>query len=142
MTKIKDLLTEKGHTVWSVSPDNTVYDAIEMMSDKEVGALCVLHKEKLIGIFSERDYARSIILQGRRSRETPVSEIMTSDIITVTPDHKVDECLTIMTDKHIRHLPVLKNDYLVGVVSIGDLVKVIISEQSRLINQLEHYITG
>ncbi|MBL4867562.1 MAG: CBS domain-containing protein [Pseudomonadales bacterium] len=140
MLKIKDLLTNKGHAVWSVAPDDTVYDAIALMSEKGIGALCVVHEEKLIGIISERDYARSIILQGRRSRETPVKEIMTGQPITITPEHKVDECLSIMTEKRIRHLPVIQNGYLVGVVSIGDLVKTIIQEQSQLITQLEHYI--
>lgn len=142
MTTLRNILQEKRGNIWSVAPDTTVYDAIKMMADKNVGALVVLEGEKLSGIISERDYARKVILKGKSSKETKVKEIMTSDVITITPEQSVEECMAVMTHKHVRHLPVLEAKKLVGVISIGDVVKAIISEQEYTIKQLENYITG
>jgi len=140
--KIGTLLRQKQQQLWSVSPDASVYQAIELMADKQIGALLVLSEGKLAGVISERDYARKVILKGKSSRQTPVSEIMTSPVITVTPEHTVDECMRVMTGNRIRHLPVMDGDELLGILSIGDLVKAIISNQAHAIDQLTGYISG
>ena len=142
MKTIKDLLSNKGQEVWSVGPDATVYEAIELMADKGVGALMVMDDERPAGIISERDYARKVILVGRSSKDTLVREIMTSRLIHTSPDRSVEECMTLMTTNKIRHLPVMEADQLVGIVSIGDLVKATISDQQSTIEQLERYINS
>ena len=141
-TTVKQILSEKGHEVWSTSPNTTVFDALKSMSDKSIGALVVLDNLKVVGVFSERDYARKVILEGKSSKELPVKEIMTRRVVCVKPENTTDECMALMTDKHIRHLPVVEGDKLVGIISIGDVVKAIISQQELVIEQLENYITG
>jgi CBS domain-containing protein len=142
MTKVKDILALKGQSVWSVAPDASVYDAMKLMAEKGIGALMVIQGEKLIGIISERDYARKVILQGRASRTTQVKEIMTSHVLYAQPEQNIEECMAVMTDKRVRHLPVYDEGRLVGVISIGDLVKSIITEQKFMIEQLEKYISS
>ena len=139
---IASVLKTKGGPIWAVTPDDSVYDAIAMMADKGVGALLVMEGPTLVGVISERDYARKVILQGRSSRDTRVNEIMTRSLITVTPQHTVDECMRIVTEYRIRHLPVLEGHAVVGVVSIGDLVRSIISAQAQTIDHLHTYIHG
>ncbi len=140
MKLIKHILKAKGHDAWTITPDEPVYNALQLMAEKNVGALVVVRNEEVIGVISERDYARKIILRGKSSRETLVREIMTSPAICVTSDKTVEQCLSLMTDKHIRHLPVVDDGKLVGVVSVGDLVKSIIGSQKELIRQLENFI--
>lgn len=142
MHSVHQILDEKGHAIWSVTPDATVYDAIRQMAERGVGALLVMRDDRLEGVISERDYARKVILEGKRSRETPVRDIMTREVITIGPDLTANQGLALMTDKHIRHLPVVEDDKIVGVVSIGDLVKAVIDDQQHQIEQLERYVTG
>ncbi len=139
---VRLVLKQKGQDIWYVSPDACVYDAIEIMADKYVGALLVVSDGNLVGVVSERDYARKVILQGKSSKQTQVKEIMTSPAIFVTPEHTVEDSMRIMTDKHIRHLPVVEDGKILGVVSIGDLVKWMISAQQQTISQLHSYITS
>lgn len=136
------LLDAKGRDVWTIGPDATVYEALQLLAEKNVGALVVVEDAKVCGIMSERDYARKIILVDRDSRSTLVREIMTSEVRTVTRDETVSECMETMTEHHIRHLPVVEDGQLVGLVSVGDVVKAVMAEQAFLIQQLEQYITG
>ena len=139
---VRQLLLEKGTTVYTVAPDASVFDALQLMADKNVGALPVVAGGQLVGIFSERDYARKVILHGQASRETPVSAIMTSNVVTVSPEQDLSDCMRIMTDKRIRHLPVIEGGRQVGVLSIGDVMKAVLAEQEFLIGQLSSYIGG
>lgn len=139
---IDHILSNRKAEIWSVPPGATVYDAVALMAEKEIGALLVVDAGKLVGVISERDYARKIILQGKQSRQTLVEEIMSTHLVTVTRRHTVDDCMRLMSDHHIRHLPVMDGDNLVGVVSIGDLVKFIITDQAHTIDQLHSYIGG
>ena len=140
MKTISQLLQAKGRDIHSIAPDALVFDALKLMAEKDVGALVVLDNGKLAGILSERDYARKVILHGKSSHDIPVSEIMTGKVITVHPRQTVEECMALMTEKRIRHLPVAEGERLIGVLSIGDLVKEVIAEQAQTIKQLESYI--
>jgi CBS domain-containing protein len=142
MKTVRDLLHTKGSVVWSVDPDTTVYDTLKLMAEKEIGAVLVLEGERPVGIFSERDYARQIVLKGKTSKDTPVREVMTAKIVFVEPQQSIEDCMTLMTDKRIRHLPVLEHGRLIGLLSIGDVVKAVIAEREFLIQQLERYITS
>jgi CBS domain-containing protein len=142
MTKVRQLISDKGEKVLSIGPEDSVLDAIRMMADNDVGSLVVLDNGKLAGIFTERHYARKVILKGRSSPSTPVRDVMESEVICVGPDHTVEECMALMTADRIRHLPVLENERLVGIISIGDLVKSIIADQKFHIEQLENLIRG
>ena len=142
MTYVSQLLSAKGTDVWSVTPDYTVFAALVLMAEKEVGALLVLDGESLVGVFSERDYARKVILRDKSSRDTSVSEVMSAPVIVVRPDQSIEECMSLMTEKRTRHLPVLDNGKLTGLISIGDVVKAVISDREAVIDQLESYITG
>jgi len=142
MKTVRDILEVKGRTVWSVDYGSTVFDALSLMAEKEIGALVVLDEARVAGIISERDYARKVILHGRASPTTRVEEIMTTHVAYTHLDQSIEECMAIMTDKRIRHLPVLQDGKLIGIISIGDLVKAIIADQKFMIEQLERYITG
>jgi CBS domain-containing protein len=142
MKTVRELLQDKGYDIWSVGPDDSVYDALKLMADKNVGAVLVTEAGNLVGILSERDYARKVILKGKTSKDTPVREIMTEKVVYVRPDQTSDECMALMTDKRVRHLPVIENGQLIGIISIGDVVKEIISHQEFMLEQLENYITG
>ncbi len=142
MKLVHQLLEAKGRDVWSVAPETSVFDAISLMAEKEVGALMVLADKKPVGLVSERDYARKVILAGRSSKDTSVHEIMSTQVICAKPDQAIEECMALMTDKRVRHLPVIDHKKLVGMISIGDLVKAIIHEQQFIIEQLEHYIAS
>lgn len=141
MTDIASLLQDKSPGLWSVSPEDSVLDAIKLMDEKSIGALLVLHDGVLAGIFSERDYARKVILKGRSSSETQVKEIMTRQVYYTYPEQNIDDCMVVMTEHRIRHLPVLQDDRVMGMISMGDVVKEIIKEQRDKIAQLEHYIS-
>ncbi len=138
---VKQILDGKGHQVWSIGPDQSIYEALALMAEKNIGALVVMNEGQVVGIFSERDYARKVVLQGKSSRETPVHEAMSGRVVGVRPERTVDDCMALMTEKRIRHLPVMDGDQIMGVISIGDIVKAVISEKENLIGQLESYIT-
>jgi CBS domain-containing protein len=143
MKNVRDILfSKRDATIYSVAPGAMVVDALRLMAEKKVGALLVLENGKPVGIFSERDYARKIALMERSSRTTEIRQVMTADLICVTPAHTMEYCMELMTEKHIRHLPVLEEDRLIGLISIGDLVKNIIEDQKAMIQQLEQYIRG
>jgi len=139
---ISALLHHKGAALWSIAPEATVFEAIRLMTDKNIGSLLVMAGDKLVGVFTERDYTRKVALQGKRSRETQVREVLSSEIIFVTPQHSVEECMKLMTEKRLRHLPVLESEKVIGIVSIGDLVNWTISAQDAAIAQMEQYIAG
>jgi CBS domain-containing protein len=139
---IKQLLDEKGSDIWHIGPKETVFQAIKDMAEKEIGALVVLNNGKLVGIISERDYARKVILKSKASHDTTVEEIMTTPVVCGRLDQTVDECMALITEKRVRHLPIIDHDRVIGVISIGDLVKSIIADQRFVIEQLEHYISG
>ena len=141
MATIKNLLGTKQNKVWGISPEDTVFDAIKKMNEKKVGALPVLKNDKLVGIISERDYTRKVILEGRTSKETQVKDIMTEKVFHTFPNQNIEECMAVMTERHIRHLPVVEDDKLISMISIGDIVKFVISDQKFKIEQLEHNIT-
>ena len=140
MKSLKQLIDAKGGQVWSIRPDATVFEALKLMAQKDVGALLVMDGTRLAGIMSERDYARKVILQGKSSQDMSVRDIMTADVVKIDPSRTVEECMSLMTQRRIRHLPVCEGEKLVGVLSIGDLVKEVIAEQEQTIKQLESYI--
>ncbi len=142
MKTVDEVLKNKGHEIWTVSPLATVFQALELMAQKDIGALPVVQNGKLVGIFSERDYARKVILKGRASKDTAVSELMTQTVYYVCPDNSLEDCMALMTSRQIRHLPVLDRDRLVGIITLGDVVKRIISEQEFTIQELEKYVKG
>lgn len=142
MSKVKDILNAKSGKILSISPKATVYEALQLMSEKDIGALVVMDKNKVAGIISERDYARKIILLGKTSKQTLVKDVMSSDVLSVTPDTSVEDAMVLMTGKHVRHLPVFEKSKIVGFISIGDVLKSIISNKDFLITQLSDYIAG
>ncbi len=142
MKKVRHILEEKGNEVSTVHPDTTVFEALKIMADKGIGALVVEHDEQVCGIFSERDYARKVILKGKASKKIPVKDIMTSKVLYVNPDETVENCMGLMTEKHLRHLPVMEDGKLTGLISIGDVVKALLDKQDFIISQLETYIYG
>ena len=139
---IREILHHKGGTTWTVTPETTVFDAIKLMAEKNIGALLVLKQNRLAGIISERDYTRKVVLLGRSSKDTLVNQILSGEVVQVTPEHTVDQCLRLMTEHRVRHLPVLDGNSIVGIISIGDLVNHVINTQQSTIHQLETYITG
>ncbi len=140
MKTVKRILDQKGHDVLSIHPDDSVFNAIQKMADKNVGALVVIEDGKFVGILSERDYARNVILKGKSSPKTPVREIMVTHVACARPEQKIEECMVVMTEERVRHLPVLEKKQLVGIISLGDVVKSIIDDQEQTIEELEHYI--
>jgi CBS domain-containing protein len=142
MMTVNDLLNEKGRDVWTISPEAKVFDALKMMADKDSGSLVVTSDKQLVGIFSERDYARRVVLRGKTSLDTPVKEVMTASVYYVDPETTTQECMALMTKNRIRHLPVIQKNKLVGIISIGDIVKSIIAQQKIAIDHLENYIVG
>lgn len=137
---LSEVLDAKGHNVWSVSPQNSAYEALELMAEKDIGALVVIDQGKVVGMFSERDYARKLALKGKLSKETQVAEVMTKPVCYVLPWTSLSECMTLMTNKHVRHLPVIESDKIIGIVTIGDVIKSIISEQESVIQELKSYV--
>ncbi len=142
MKTVKEILEAKGQDIWSIGPDSPVFEALQIMADKNIGALVVVEGEDIVGIISERDYARKVILKGKSSKDIPVRDIMTPNVIHVRPDQSVEDCMALMSGKRIRHLPVLEAEKLAGLISIGDVVKAIIANHKFLIGQLENYIKG
>jgi CBS domain-containing protein len=142
MKTVRDVLEKKGRQIWSVAPGTTVYETLELMAQREIGAVLVMEGERPVGIFSERDYARQVILKGKASKDTPVRDVMTTRVVYIRPDQTMDDCMALMTDKRIRHLPILLEGRVQGILSIGDVVKEVISEKEFIIAQLENYITG
>jgi len=142
MATIRQLLNQKGGKVCSIGPDATVFDAVAKMAENDIGSLTVMDSEALIGIITERDYARNVVLKGKSSSTTAIWEIMDRRVITVRPEQSVEECMALMTERHVRHLPVVEGEKVIGIVSIGDLVKSIIGDQKFTIDQLHHYIRG
>ncbi len=144
MSKVKDIIKAKGSssTVFAVEPNEIVYRAIELMAEKNIGGLLITEKGKLVGIFTERDYARKLILKGKSSKDTLIGELMTKNPFTVTPESSIEDCMQLMSDRHFRHLPVVENDELIGIISIGDVVRFIIEEQKSIIDHLQGYIAG
>lgn len=142
MTTVRDVLDRKGRQIYSVNPGDSVYRALEIMSDHRIGALMVVDEGKLVGVVSERDYARKIALQGKSSRDTHVADIMTRNVYCIRPGARIEDCMALMTEKSVRHLPVMEEDGLDGVISIGDVVKATITHQEFIIDQLEHFISG
>jgi len=139
---VKDILKAKGNEIFIIAPDAVVYAALQLLAEKNIGALPVVQSEKLVGIFSERDYARNVVLKGKFSKDTMVQEIMTKDVVTVAPGDNIEHCMGLMSEKHIRHLPVVEEQRLIGIISIGDIVKSIIADQKSTIGILEGYIVG
>lgn len=142
MSKVKEVLDKKGNQYFYVKPDNTVYEALQMMAEKDVGSVMVIENHKLVGMFTERDYARKIVLHGLASRNTRVGDFMTRELFSVHSNTSINDCMAIMTSKHIRHLPVVDDDQIVGLISIGDVVNSLIQQQNIIINDLESYIYG
>lgn len=142
MKNIKEILAGKDKNIYAVSPSVRVYNALELMADNDIGALIVMEDNSIVGIFSERDYARKVILNGKSSKEMTVDEIMSENVMYITSDHTVEECMALMTNRRVRHLPVMENNKLIGILSIGDVVKAIIDEKEFVIEQLVHYIKG
>ena len=140
MGKVKNILEAKGHAIYSVDPSMMVLTAIQLMCEKNIGGLLITEQDELVGIFTERDYARKLILKGKSSKDTPIGDLMTKKPFTVSPESSIEDCMKLMVDKHIRHLPVMENDKLIGMISIGDVVKHIIEEQKNIIEHLESYI--
>ncbi|MBN1866949.1 CBS domain-containing protein [Candidatus Sumerlaeota bacterium] len=142
MITVSEVLQSKGGEVWSVTPETMVFDAVQLLAEKEIGALVVVEEDRPAGMLSERDYTRKVVLEGKSSKNTPVGDIMSRRVVCVGPQQSMEECMALMTDKHIRHLPVMDKGQLVGIVSIGDVVKAVISEKQFVIEQMEHYIQG
>ncbi len=142
MRNVRELLEQKGTAIFSVRPEVTVFATLQLMAEKEIGAVLVLEADRLVGMFSERDYARQVILKGKASKDTPVRDVMTARVTYIRPEQTVEDCMALMTDKHVRHLPVLDQGKVIGLVSIGDIVKAVISEKQFIIEQLENYISS
>jgi CBS domain-containing protein len=142
VTTVRQLLDQKGRKVWSISPDATVFDAVAKMAEKDIGSLIVMDGDEIVGMITERHYARNVVLKGKTSPATPIRDIMEKHVVVAQPEQSIEQCMAIMTEKHIRHLPVVEGEKLIGIISIGDLVKSIIGDQQFTIGQLEHYIHG